>query len=100
MPSSDHGPSCHINGPNVTAVGAGDIDPALHHVHPNTRSQVNPRHRNRWHNGLLAGTASILVCVDGDSCFAGLVNSRGRDDDSIVGELDRLMWDIYGQVIG
>ena len=62
--------------------------------------QVNPNHRNRWHNGLMPGTASIAVRIDGDSCFAGLVNARGLADDSIVGDLDRLMWDIYGAVMG
>lgn len=57
---------------------------------------LNPRHRNRWHTGRLPGTTSILVRVDGDACFAGLVNisTEGLD-----GALDTLMWDIYAEVM-
>lgn len=58
---------------------------------------LNPQHRNRWHTGRLSGTTSILVRVDGDVCFAGLVNTSGAGLDEA---LDTLMWDIYGEVIG
>ena len=57
---------------------------------------LNPRHRNRWHTGRLPGTTSLLVRVDGDACFAGLVNisTNGLDE-----ALDTLMWDIYAEVM-
>jgi CubicO group peptidase (beta-lactamase class C family) len=58
---------------------------------------LNPRHRNRWHTGRLSGTTSILVRVDGDACFAGLVNTSGAGLDEA---LDALMWDIYAEVMG
>lgn len=58
---------------------------------------LNPRHRNRWHTGKLPGTTSILVRVDGDVCFAGLVNTSAEGLDEA---LDTLMWDIYAEVIG
>ncbi len=58
--------------------------------------QRNPRHHNWWHTGSLPGTTSILVRVEGDECFAGLVNTRTP---TIDGDLDRLMWNVHDQVV-
>ena len=56
----------------------------------------NPSHHNWWHIGALPGTAAILARIEGDECFAGLVNTRTP---SIDGDLDRLMWNIHDQVM-
>jgi len=60
---------------------------------------INPRHNNRWHNGALPGTASLLVRVEGGGHFAGLVNTRVRNPD-INDALDALLWSIYDEVNG
>lgn len=58
---------------------------------------INPNHNNRWHNGGMPGTASLMVRVEGGGHFAGLVNTRVIDPD-INGALDALMWSIYDEV--
>lgn len=54
---------------------------------------------NRWHDGDLPGTASILVRTHHQYCWAVLVNSR--DDaqlDPMRADLDNLMWTVVGHI--
>jgi CubicO group peptidase (beta-lactamase class C family) len=46
---------------------------------------------NRWHAGSLPGTTTLLVRTRRGLCWAGLVNTRNRND-GLARALDRLMW--------
>lgn len=54
---------------------------------------------NRWHDGSLPGTASILLRSYHEYCWAILANSR-RDGllDPMYRDLDRLMWNVTRQI--
>jgi CubicO group peptidase (beta-lactamase class C family) len=56
--------------------------------------QVNPR-GNWWHGGSLPGTTSLLVRTSSGLCWAALTNTRRKGMD---GDLDRLIWQVVGQV--
>jgi len=46
---------------------------------------------NRWHGGSLAGTATLMVRTARGMCWAGLTNTRQRND-GMAAALDRLLW--------
>jgi len=52
---------------------------------------------NRWHNGSLPGTATVIVRTSGGLCWAGLTNTR-RPRSKIDLDLDRLMWKMLGEM--
>ncbi|MFF9408185.1 serine hydrolase domain-containing protein [Streptomyces anandii] len=54
---------------------------------------------NRWHDGDVPGSASILVRTSGHQAWAVLVNSR--DDarlDAMRTDLDKIMWKVVGHI--
>ena len=55
------------------------------------------RQGNWWHSGSLPGTITIMVRTSGEFCWAGLTNTRHAKS-SLGGDLDRLMWDMVGQI--
>jgi len=57
------------------------------------------RSNNWWHTGSLPGTTSILVRTGTGFCWAALANTREPRGDT-GGALDRMMWDLVGQVKG
>jgi len=59
---------------------------------------VNPSN-NWWHTGSLPGTTSIMVRTSSGFCWAALANTREARGDT-GGALDRMMWDLVGQVKG
>jgi CubicO group peptidase (beta-lactamase class C family) len=70
-----------------------------------TASRVSPgyakgwnvnKHNNWWHAGSLPGTTSIMVRTSQQFCWAALTNTRGPGD--LVGDLDRLIWDMVGSI--
>ncbi|MFP5345561.1 MAG: serine hydrolase [Actinomycetes bacterium] len=50
---------------------------------------------NRWHNGSLPGTTSILVRTGTAMTWAGLLNTR---DATLGNDLDAMMWEAVGKV--
>jgi CubicO group peptidase (beta-lactamase class C family) len=56
------------------------------------------RDGNWWHDGTLAGTATIMVRARRTGlCWAGFANTRRRDS-KLEGDLDRLIWSMIGMV--
>jgi CubicO group peptidase (beta-lactamase class C family) len=54
---------------------------------------------NRWHDGDIPGTASILVRTHHEYCWAVLVNSRNDVQlDPMRSDLDNLMWTVIGRI--
>lgn len=55
------------------------------------------RFNNWWHNGSLQGSLSFMVRADNGFCMVALINSR-RWKSPMDGDLDKLTWDMIGQV--
>ena len=55
------------------------------------------RSNNWWHNGSLQGSLSFMVRADNGFCMVALINSR-RWKSPMDGDLDKLTWDMIGQV--
>jgi CubicO group peptidase (beta-lactamase class C family) len=55
------------------------------------------RFNNWWHNGSLPGTSTIAVRTSRGFCWAAFTNTR-RTSSGLDGDLDKLVWDMVGQV--
>lgn len=52
---------------------------------------------NWWHNGSLPGTSTIMVRTHSGFCWAAFTNTSRRNS-KIDGDLDKLIWDMVGDV--
>jgi hypothetical protein len=58
--------------------------------------EVN-KSNNWWHNGSLAGTATLAVRTHSGFCWAAFTNTQ-RPSSALDGDLDKLIWTMVGQV--
>ncbi|HYW80254.1 MAG TPA: serine hydrolase domain-containing protein [Thermoguttaceae bacterium] len=53
---------------------------------------------NWWHAGSLPGTSSLVVRTHHGLVWAVVLNSRGKDGNKLIGDMDRAMWRAVEQV--
>jgi len=53
---------------------------------------------NWWHTGSLPGTSTLIVRANNGLSWVALFNSRPKDSDRFVSELDQAMWEAVNKV--